>query len=754
MTERRLYLGAVEWTSVDGEHSIARLRPSYLYEEGHEMLGWYSLTSDEVRQQFPNRGLVSWFGPPKEAMKGSVWQFRVEEQNFDRDNQRHDAFKALPTPLQLEEVLDLRSAGNEERARLRLTQEGVLLDFVPSERIYLWVKDQSWIGPVHLAQLQKNNLWMLDPKEQDKPLRCIVPPPTDDIVCLYETRLFLVPGAKIGSRIGQVDWAADEVVLNRVLHWLRRTDPDYTDTLGLTSKAIDRVVEKLDIDKGTGIDVSLEAQRLQRACTVLAQLEERQELLEELITNLIHVPSIAAKIDEAADIACQRAETQVRDEATDLTKEVAGLKRKITDQRTELADIEERIDKRRAILTAQINTLETTLAERLTEIMARPEQILSDIAILRAVLDPSSVSRRRIPHAGGVLSENAYEQVPPPWIHVETKLDTLNNLEDLRRVLRNTFQIRGVPLRAAQSLHAAFLAGAMPILVGSNSFDALEAYASCTTRGRWLWLPISPTILEPSDLIGKVDPITRHFIPHPSGLLDLLLHARNNNDLYLVILDGLNRAAVDTYLAPILACYTDIWRSRQSRTLPLFHQHAVAPDDPYACITQVVWPSNVLLAGILTEGVTAIPPSMTFWSSATLLHLDQFDEDTIRVASLELCPTELSAATSISLETWRLWREQVSVADRSPCVELLNAVLAAGLLLRSEARMLCTQLYTAMQTWGDNERRALEDVIVQCLTPVAVASRQTNLLLEVLKSTQWIPERIEGIIRLTEQVVS
>ena len=196
-----------------------------------------------------------------------------------------------------------------------------------------------------------------------------------------------------------------------------------------------------------------------------------------------------------------------------------------------------------------------------------------------------------------------------------------------------------------------------------------EAYASCISCDRILWLPISPTTLEPSDLLGKVDPTTRRFGPHPGGLLDLLLHAHTSNDLYLVVLDGINRAAIDTYLMPILACYKDAWHSEHKHALPLVHRSAVDEEDPYALVSHLVWPSNVLLAGILTQGVTAISPPHTFWSWAVLVHLDQFDD----VNTLSKIPdednTNQMTTSVVSQETWRQWRRKLSNEDALVCTE-------------------------------------------------------------------------------------
>src|SRR5439155_1198118 len=121
-----------------------------------------------------------WWNPPREATKGSAWHFSVEEQYYEYDNPWHEAFKAVPIPLPLDEVLDLRKFENEDQARLQLTQQGALLYFTPSERIFLWINDQTWIGPVHLTALSQNDKWILNPAQQDKPLQVFIPPPVKD----------------------------------------------------------------------------------------------------------------------------------------------------------------------------------------------------------------------------------------------------------------------------------------------------------------------------------------------------------------------------------------------------------------------------------------------------------------------------------------------------------------------------------------------------------------------------------------------
>ncbi len=409
-------------------------------------------------------------------------------------------------------------------------------------------------------------------------------------------------------------------------------------------------------------------------------------------------------------------------------------------------------------MTAQVDALDTALTERLAELINRPEQLLADVAIFRAALSLSSFSQERsidktTTHEGS--GHQIYPQASS-WFQPKVEVTLLREPDAVRKALRNAFRERGVPLRAAAVLHNAFLSGAMPVLAGSNAFEALSAYASCISSDRLLWLPISPTMLEPSDLLGKVDPTTRHFVPQPGGLIDLLLYAHTTSDLYLVVLDGINRAAVDAYLSPILSCYKDAWNSNYVRMLPLLNQYSIDSEDPYVSAAHLIWPPNVLIAGILTEGVTTVPPPPAFWSSAVLLHLDQYDENVMRIAPIAPVSSNTVGcltATTVSQETWQQWHRQLLATDTRACIEVLNSVLEGGLTLRSQVRLLCTQFYAAAQLWGAAEEGAIEDVITHCLVPKAVSSHQADLLLEILGSMQYNTALVRTAIKLTEQVL-
>src|SRR5260370_25890139 len=168
MPERYFYLGLVEAKyRIRNDTPVARVHP--LYEE--DIDDWYRLTSEEIKDIFTNRGRVRWVNPLPEAIEGTVWQFRVEEQRYDEENQEHDAFGIASRVISPTEIIDLRYVGSDEQARKLVSFDGLRLHYIPSHRAYLWVTNEMWIGPVRLRiSSEDNNLWILDAKQREQPI--------------------------------------------------------------------------------------------------------------------------------------------------------------------------------------------------------------------------------------------------------------------------------------------------------------------------------------------------------------------------------------------------------------------------------------------------------------------------------------------------------------------------------------------------------------------------------------------------------
>jgi hypothetical protein len=285
----------------------------------------------------------------------------------------------------------------------------------------------------------------------------------------------------------------------------------------------------------------------------------------------------------------------------------------------------------------------------------------------------------------------------------------------------------------ARMLHASFLARAMPILPRAIAFRALRAYADVITGGRLLWLSIPPTALEAADLLGRADPSARRFVPQPGGLLDLLRYAPSTDDLVLVVLDGINHAPVDSYLAPILDCYADTGRPG-SRALPLFHPSTIDPNDPYADTPWLAWPANVLLAATLAEGPATLAPGADFWRVATFLSAT--DDSLIASDSRSRGgegQTE-HVPTAVALSCWQSARDSAAGPPAEECQELLSDLTSGGVTISLDSRYLCARFYAAVRAWPTEQPVGLDEMTRACLVAPAVLRHEQDTLRSALAS--------------------
>jgi len=175
----------------------------------------------------------------------------------------------------------------------------------------------------------------------------------------------------------------------------------------------------------------------------------------------------------------------------------------------------------------------------------------------------------------------------------------------------------GIQVSTYHRLHAAFAAKLMPVLAGPRALEALRAYAQVATGGRMTVVQVTSSLAEAGDVFGRVHPARNRFLPHAAGLIDILLAAQQSEGFMLVVLDGANRGATESYLLPLLRAAL-----RRSGELALFHPLAVDVADPYRACSRISWPENLLLAATLVEGPTTLPVAADVWADGVLIQTD------------------------------------------------------------------------------------------------------------------------------------
>jgi len=135
---------------------------------------------------------------------------------------------------------------------------------------------------------------------------------------------------------------------------------------------------------------------------------------------------------------------------------------------------------------------------------------------------------------------------------------------------------------------------------GTGKTRLAKAYAQMLglteEKGDLLFLPISPSYLEPSDVLGYFNPSSGYFVPSEAGLVDLLIRAnRNPYEMHMVIFDEMNLSQVEHWFAPFLSI---LEKPEHDRLLRLYSENTKCNnDDRYPASVNVG--ANIVFIGTI-----------------------------------------------------------------------------------------------------------------------------------------------------------
>lgn len=81
-----------------------------------------------------------------------------------------------------------------------------------------------------------------------------------------------------------------------------------------------------------------------------------------------------------------------------------------------------------------------------------------------------------------------------------------------------------------------------------------EYFNMTIDNNRLLFMPVSPSYTEPSDILGFLNPNTHEYIPSETGLIEILKHAMDNpNMMHMIIFDEMNLSQIEHWFAPFIS---------------------------------------------------------------------------------------------------------------------------------------------------------------------------------------------------------
>ena len=679
------------------------------------------IPTDQLYEEFPNRGYVSWLTPPPAAVPGTLWEFKVTEQPFDSTKSNHDRFKVLSSPVMPYEIIDVPGVTSLECAQLFFATSGLHLPYTPTERVLLRVGHDKYVGPVHLIS-RDDSLLTVEVLRNSQPL-----PPLSvhslrservvSLDCDGCNRMFVPASIKLGLPQTVVDWAPDEFVMKRVLKLAKEA---HAPRFAELTKQVSDALAKLLADFGTGVDL----QRLQRASAILSNAAALQQQLPLFLDELLQSPSVAAAIQEQCEIAKTKAAADLGRDFDNKRSELAALEAKIATLRGEVERCDSRLQDAESAFEARKQALEEKFRARIVELLENPGELIADATLVRALGPRQSIEPGRIDHS---VTPRVGFAPPPEWesYKIAKRAATLQELK------KSALSHRGdIASETIRQILATLAAGQIPIVLGTSGLKALLSVGDVVAGGRTLVVSVSPNCTEPLDVFCRAERCVSGAVR--SQLLELLRGAEQEEGAFLVVLEGINRAPVESYLYPLANSYCSRFEGIE-RTIGFWNPSGDSQDgDDF--LAHFRWPKNVWLAATAVRGPSVLPLAADILHLSTIIWSRSGTSGT-STGSLEYPPTSVTPE-----ECKGLFKE----IEPAPQVETLISALDLGGVgdpKRTE------RLYSRLAQWLPTDgASAITETLNIHLLPSALALDRTDAVLKAIGGLKMKDLDVEAVL--------
>jgi hypothetical protein len=618
----------------------------------------------DATSRFPKRGLVHWHDAPLGLQVGSLWQFSIDEHPFAGRSDRSEQYQ-LEDPQEPIEVLDLRGWSDEASLRSNITGDGIPLSPPPlARRVLLWLASGVFVGPLLLKPGTDPGAWALDAPESPRdaarmPIYHLSATGINRVL-MDGDRWFLSPRLELGQSAGIQNWTSDTQVARSILGRLRKMDPDLVKALGVTDNLFREYLDHIEGGRMGSADPTVERARADRLRGVRDVIQRDVALLTEAAEALLATDTVRMEVERrvqsevAEEVRARQTEIDATLAAT--TEQLARLQESLDAKGVESAELDAALLEKRRELEATVASFDREVAARLEEIARRPEAVFAETAIMRAVMAPS-LAKPAAGEKGPALARPSLGDISTTRLSFGEAAPQLGDDLAVRGALALHAGAGSLSVHAMLGLHAAFVAGLVPVVAGMRGYDLLRAYASAVAGERLHWIPIGSSAMEPHDLLGRFDGASGRILPSPSGLLDVVRDARQSGRLHVVILEGFNRAPTEAYLSPILEAAQAGRIGDAARTIPIANPMLLAEDDPYRELGRLAWPPSVLIACLPSDGSVTLPVPPSVWRFLALLDADDRDRPpmpSVPEGSATPARTEIAPI---------LWKESVASAQ-------------------------------------------------------------------------------------------
>lgn len=161
-------------------------------------------------------------------------------------------------------------------------------------------------------------------------------------------------------------------------------------------------------------------------------------------------------------------------------------------------------------------------------------------------------------------------------------------------------------------------------LTGSGKSSLTRLYASAlgatTANGGFRRVAVRPDWIDQSEVLGFVNPVSQRFVP--GWLAETVQRCERRPDrLHFVLLDEMNLAPVEQYLAEMLSAMEESHSGSDDVLLPLYPR-GERPDNSDEWPPELRYPENLVIVGTVNVDETTRPLSERVIDRANVLHLN------------------------------------------------------------------------------------------------------------------------------------
>lgn len=699
MIEDGFYIGIVHNRLVYGSLKYElTIRPLMKWDKDTDK--WLDIDTDQLYELFPDRGFVIWSEAISEIWRGHVLKFKIcQNKKYIQNDFTKNAKLSVDKNYfyTLCEIIRLNFSDSEFYFRQALLDGKFTYNKTRNSECFLHFDNKKYFGPLKLIENGKSKINPYGDSLNAIQIRQIN---QIDIIkpIQLNNRIFVDLNHEHGELLYYSNWQSEPIFIIRLIYRLRQHLEK--------SKNSNFII---DADESKNL-----TQQKNRDKAILQRLQEqenmnnlKQEDISSIIELLMVMEPFHSKLEEAKELHLKKCREELRTQAQ---QEKSGIEDKIETLKRQYEDIQHKIDNQhtrlgqlliksdeeleyknieKSHLENQISSLESqadqleksidlqqdrinqvliefehSLSKRLNQLASEPTGILAEALANDAFLQFLLGKRERSLDLGSYTKP----QINKP--NFEIKQGTcFETIEEMITSYSSRLEKSDLNAMLAVWTMTITLSGLTPVFKGNAVRRALSAFINHLAYGRCFELPLSPEIISIERLftIGQTDNASS------PGILDsaILCAATHRESLFILVLDGLDRAPSQYFLGTLLDWYTLGLLNMPGDTF--LSQHLEELRKQYGLANDIVsWPSNLLLAATINGLNDGFPISNNLLGKIIEIETE-YEGKHQDIHPQILDQIALKPAGEVTANQLNEWREETLNQDIEPANEMIES---------------------------------------------------------------------------------